>query len=57
VARYYVYRGLVAPAVFLSSIPVALVNVTAAELMWTLTFIVPFAMGRQLARREARDGG
>ena len=56
-ARYYVYRGLVAPAVFLSSIPVALVNVTAAELMWTLTFIVPFAMGRQLARREARDGG
>jgi hypothetical protein len=36
-------------------IPVALVNKTVAELMWTLTFIPPFVAGKVVMRAEARD--
>lgn len=54
-ARFYVFRGLVVPIVFLSSIPVALVNQSVAQSMWTLTFILPFVVGKEMARRERRE--
>ena len=55
VVRYYVFRGLIAPAVFLASIPVAFASVQIAQLLWLLTLLVPL-FGIRLARRfQARE--
>lgn len=51
-ARYYVFRGLAAPLVFLLSIPLAVVNTTAAQVSWYLLFVLQF-VGRRIAERRA----
>jgi TMEM175 potassium channel family protein len=51
-ARYYVFRGLAAPLVFLLSIPLAVANTTAAQLSWYLLFVLQF-FGRRIAERRA----
>jgi uncharacterized membrane protein len=51
-ARYYVFRGLAAPLVFLLSIPLAFVNTTAAQASWYLLFVLQF-IGRRIAERRA----
>lgn len=48
--RYNAPISLVVIGVFAASIPVAFVNVLAAELMWLLTFVI----GRQVTRRMVR---
>ena len=53
--HYYVLRGLIAPVVFLASIPVALASVQTAQLLWLLTLLVPL-FGLPFVRRfEAPD--
>ncbi len=54
-ARYLVARGLVTPAVFLVTIPVAYVNVDVARWMWVLTFVSQGVMRRGFERREEQD--
>ena len=51
-ARYYVFRGLAAPLVFLLSIPLAFVSTTAAQVSWFLLFALQF-VGRRVAERRA----
>ena len=51
-ARYYVFRGLAAPLVFLLSIPLAFVSTTAAQASWYLLFVLQF-VGRRIAERRA----
>jgi TMEM175 potassium channel family protein len=49
-AWYHVSRGLVAPVVFLISIPVAFVNTYAAMALWMLSFVL-----QPIARRIAEN--
>ena len=55
IARYYVFRGLIVPVVFLASIPVARAGYPKqAQWMWLLTFVLPALGLRYVTKREAR---
>jgi TMEM175 potassium channel family protein len=54
-ARYLTARGLVTPAVFVATIPVAYANVDIARWMWVLTFVSQALMRRGFERREGQD--
>jgi len=55
IARYYVFRGLIVPVVFLASIPVARAGYPKqAQLLWLLTFVLPALGFRYVTKREAR---
>lgn len=56
IARLYVLRVVIVPAVFLASIPVALAqHPSLAQKLWLLSFIVP-ALGSLWMRRQAARG-
>jgi uncharacterized membrane protein len=52
VVRSHAWRAVVAPAVFILSIPVALWNPTAAELSWLLILVVSQAISRAFSAKE-----
>jgi TMEM175 potassium channel family protein len=55
IARYYFFRGVIVPAVFLASIPVARAgHPKGAQWLWLLTFVLPALGLRYVTRREAR---
>ena len=56
IARLYLLRVVIVPAVFLASIPVALAHhPSLAQKLWLLSFIVP-AVGSLWMRRQAAQG-
>ncbi|HUL86448.1 MAG TPA: TMEM175 family protein [Actinomycetota bacterium] len=55
IARYYVFRGLIVPLIFLASIPVARAGYPKqAQWLWLLTFVLPALGFRFVAKRQAR---
>jgi len=53
--RYVMLRGLIAVAVFLLSIPAAMINPTAAQLGWLLIFPGLAVLTRRYARADAEE--
>jgi uncharacterized membrane protein len=49
--RYFGVRTLITPMVFVVSIGVSFVNVTAAEYIWIGVFVLRWAVGRSVTRR------